>query len=190
MNSDKFKKTIAHLQSQIRNKLELAGDTTGVLTQATKDESKEDAEECELAVAALSEDAMSDKHLRKLLWLRHGCPISALYGDDGEMQCPVCKIDFLRDSPEKIRESFIQLGQNQFLGEQTGDTMSKKAVKVSVMFDGKEVLKGSYATASIDQTRNVIPQYGTQKGNWGQATHFKVEPKSEKTVITLADKLK
>lgn len=25
--------------------------------------------------------------LRKWLWLNHGCPIAALYGDDGEMQC-------------------------------------------------------------------------------------------------------
>lgn len=28
--------------------------------------------------------------LRKLLWLNHGCNITALYGDDGEMQCGAC----------------------------------------------------------------------------------------------------
>lgn len=34
--------------------------------------------------------------IRRLLWLRHGCPLSVLYGDDGEMQCSNCSIDFKR----------------------------------------------------------------------------------------------
>lgn len=34
--------------------------------------------------------------LRKLLWLNHGCNITALYGDDGEMQCGACAVDFKR----------------------------------------------------------------------------------------------
>lgn len=25
--------------------------------------------------------------VRRFIWLNHGCPISSLYGDDGEMQC-------------------------------------------------------------------------------------------------------
>lgn len=41
-----------------------------------------------------------NKELRKLLWLRHGC--MGLYGDDGEMQCSKCMIDFKRDSVDKI----------------------------------------------------------------------------------------
>ena len=45
--------------------------------------------------------------LRKMLWLRHGCNIAILYGDDGEMQCPQHIIDFKRDSPELI-ESKLQ----------------------------------------------------------------------------------
>ena len=42
--------------------------------------------------------------LRKMLWLRHGCDINALYGDDGEMQCGRHRpwIDFKRDPPEEI----------------------------------------------------------------------------------------
>ena len=32
--------------------------------------------------------------LRKLLWLNHGHDPSALYGDDGEMQCSQCIRDF------------------------------------------------------------------------------------------------
>jgi hypothetical protein len=41
--------------------------------------------------------------IRQFLWLNHGCPISRLYGDDGEMQCcggpanrPHRPLDFLR----------------------------------------------------------------------------------------------
>jgi hypothetical protein len=34
--------------------------------------------------------------LRKMLWLSHGCPVTALYGDDGEMFCGACVIDFKR----------------------------------------------------------------------------------------------
>lgn len=43
-----------------------------------------------------------NKELRKLLWLNHGCPINRLYGDDGEMQCAKCIIDFKRNSIEII----------------------------------------------------------------------------------------
>ena len=49
--------------------------------------------------------------LRKLLWLRHGCPFHALYGDDGEMQCSACGIDFKRASAEYIERRFIEINQ-------------------------------------------------------------------------------
>ncbi len=48
--------------------------------------------------------------LRKLLWIRHGCSIG-LYGDDGELQCNECGIDFLRYSPEEIEDRFLQINQ-------------------------------------------------------------------------------
>jgi hypothetical protein len=34
--------------------------------------------------------------LRRELWINHGCPHMALYGDDGEMQCGGCITDFKR----------------------------------------------------------------------------------------------
>lgn len=37
-----------------------------------------------------------DAKVRAYLWLNHGCPHSALYGDDGEMQCAKCLTDFKR----------------------------------------------------------------------------------------------
>ena len=43
--------------------------------------------------------------LRRLLWLHHGC--TGLYGDDGEMQCNACMIDFKRDTIDKITHRFF-----------------------------------------------------------------------------------
>lgn len=48
--------------------------------------------------------------LRMLLWLRHGCPSSVLYGDDGEMQCAKCLIDFKRATVPEIEAVFERLG--------------------------------------------------------------------------------
>jgi hypothetical protein len=58
--------------------------------------------------------------LRKLLWLRHGCSINRLYGDDGEMQCNSCMIDFKRDSLEVINKRFKQQAEAA-LEEAKGD---------------------------------------------------------------------
>lgn len=50
-------------------------------------------------------DVSDDIALRKLLWLHHRCSdIRALYGDDGEMQCNTCMVDFKRDSPKLIEK--------------------------------------------------------------------------------------
>ena len=47
--------------------------------------------------------------LRKLLWLHHGC--DGLYGDDGEMQCNRCGIDFKRHSIDYIEARFEDIGK-------------------------------------------------------------------------------
>lgn len=41
--------------------------------------------------------------LRKMLWIHHMDHAKYLYGDDGEMQCSRCMIDFKRDSVEQIK---------------------------------------------------------------------------------------
>jgi hypothetical protein len=46
-----------------------------------------------------------EKILRELLWIRHGH--EELYGDDGEMQCGRCGIDFKRYSPSTIRAIWV-----------------------------------------------------------------------------------
>jgi len=52
-----------------------------------------------------------ERKLRELLWLRHGCPLSCLYGDDGEMQCSNIQshkpIDFRRDTPQQIEDKLM-----------------------------------------------------------------------------------
>lgn len=48
--------------------------------------------------------------LRKLLWLRHDADHGAgLYGDDGEMACGACGIDFKRLPAVDIEETFSSL---------------------------------------------------------------------------------
>jgi hypothetical protein len=44
--------------------------------------------------------------LRQLLWLNHGC--ISLYGDDGEMQCGQCGIDFKRDPVDLIERRLME----------------------------------------------------------------------------------
>lgn len=52
--------------------------------------------------------------LRRLIWLSHGCDVTNLYGDDGEMQCSKCKIDFLREDPKQIEIQLAKLGLELF----------------------------------------------------------------------------
>lgn len=53
------------------------------------------------------------RKFRELLWLRHGCSVADLYGDDGEMSCNKCMIDFKRASAESIEEMFYKHGVAQ-----------------------------------------------------------------------------
>ncbi len=46
---------------------------------------------------------IEERELRKLLWLHHGC--KNLYGDDGELQCAKCGLDFKRDQIETIKHT-------------------------------------------------------------------------------------
>ena len=50
--------------------------------------------------------------LRNLLWLNHG-HFDCLYGDDGEMQCNKCRIDFKRDSVKDIKKRFDDIKQQK-----------------------------------------------------------------------------
>ena len=54
-----------------------------------------------------------NRKLRELLWLRHGH--SGLYGDDGEMQCGICLVDFKRMPVEIIEQAFTDDGWKQLI---------------------------------------------------------------------------
>ncbi len=45
--------------------------------------------------------SQENQSLRELLWLHHGH--DSLYGDDGEMQCSRCGLDFKRDNVDNIK---------------------------------------------------------------------------------------
>lgn len=62
----------------------------------------------------MSDLEAENKLLRRILFLRHGCPFSALYYDDGEMQCHECGLDFKRDSAQRIDEKFTEMGKERF----------------------------------------------------------------------------
>jgi len=64
-------------------------------------------------------EAAVEKALRKLLWLSHGCAVTALYGDDGEMSCNACRIDFKRDSPETIDRLLHERGKRALAAART-----------------------------------------------------------------------
>jgi hypothetical protein len=74
----------------------------------TNDQATAVAVDLNTRVSLLEKDNMI---LRELLWLRHGCSIINLYGDDGEMQCNKCGIDFKRDKPESIKQRFYDLNK-------------------------------------------------------------------------------
>lgn len=74
---------------------------------------------------------VADLTLRHLLWLRHGCPSHALYGDDGEMSCGQCVIDFLRWSPEQIAVRFETIGRQKHQAAPSAEPRQKDVLPAS-----------------------------------------------------------
>ena len=63
--------------------------------------------------------ALEVELLKQLLWLRHDPEhFSGLYGDDGEMQCGACLIDFKRMSAEQIEAIWQQMGLRKLVESQ------------------------------------------------------------------------
>ena len=59
-------------------------------------------------------DSPKEFGIRKLLWLTHSCGQSYLYGDDGEMQCHLCGLDFVRHSEQQIVSTFDKVGMLRY----------------------------------------------------------------------------
>lgn len=70
----------------------------------------DDKNELEVLRGDVKTLSRGERKLRQLLFIRHGCNGPALYGDDGELQCKSCLIDFLRMLPDEIEQRFMELG--------------------------------------------------------------------------------
>lgn len=99
----------------------------------------------------------SETILRRLLWLRHGCPTSALYADDNEMQCGQCKIDFKRDSAEEIQKRFLNIAEQQL--ERVSQLKSMEEILQLIDRFQKEAMEASSCMA-----QNAL-NVGNVKGN-------------------------
>jgi len=81
-----------------------------------------DEKETEKIVGGLLDE---NKKLRHLLWLNHN-KCEGLYGDDGEMQCNECRIDFLRDSADEIELKIIKKKNPEYYKMLTSDQAMKE----------------------------------------------------------------
>lgn len=48
---------------------------------------------------------VQENERRRFMWLHHG-HIAALYGDDGEMQCSLCRCDYKREPISQVEEKW------------------------------------------------------------------------------------
>ena len=67
---------------------------------------KENADE----IMALQSD---NRKLRYLLAIQHDGPKHMIYGDDGELQCSACWIDFRRDTVADIERKLYEAGMRE-----------------------------------------------------------------------------
>lgn len=59
--------------------------------------------------------AEMEMRYRRKLWLGHGHKV--LYGDDGEMQCGICLVDFKRAKIERLEGIIENLALQRLIGE-------------------------------------------------------------------------
>ena len=80
------------------------------------------AEAMALAQALIAITEQADKNesdLRREWWLNHGDSFPQLYGDDGEMQCGRCLIDFKREPMETLHPMVRNLRLSQAAAERS-----------------------------------------------------------------------
>lgn len=84
--------------------------------------------------------------LRELLWSAHSCSPQYQYGDDGEMQCQACVLDFKRDSVKVIEHRFSEMAKQNF----TRALLNRKVnVKIDFVLTHDTVAKVDVATAPV-----------------------------------------
>jgi len=70
---------------------------------------KENADEIMRMQSALDDN----RKLRRMLAIQHDGPKHMIYGDDGELQCGACMIDFRRDSVSDIERKLHDAGMRE-----------------------------------------------------------------------------
>ena len=86
--------------------------------------------------------------LRRLVACNHGCPPS-LYTDDGEMNCPHCKTDFLRCAVSEIEATVMRNGEKR-LREYEADPNKMRWVVLSSGALENSGLLDEYSKSRID----------------------------------------
>jgi hypothetical protein len=85
---------------------------------------------------------------RRVMALRHGCNQSALYGDDGELQCKECGVDFARMEPNEIDSRWMMLGrkrlQSLLLRSITSSTLMNVATTTEAAPRGELPTRGAF----------------------------------------------
>ncbi len=61
-----------------------------------------------LLQAEVSRRQAVERDFREHLWVNHGCSVATLYGDDGEMQCGLCVLDFKRMPLSELRRRLLE----------------------------------------------------------------------------------
>lgn len=124
-------KAIAFIKEQATSKLkaELADICKRLRGIPGPDGSRLDGENGLAAAVMRAHDqyAAENKALRVLLWGTHPC--KGKYGDDGELQCSKCMIDFKRDPTERIMEGLKQYNENTALRKAVGDERIMEAME-------------------------------------------------------------
>ena len=97
-------------------------------------------------VKIVKQSAFIESALRRELWINHGCPFAALYGDDGEMQCGQCLIDFKRmpiaDLVQKIADQRLT---------RAGLEIAKQADTQAEQSDGDKIFILNLRQIAIEQ---------------------------------------
>lgn len=78
--------------------------------------------------------------LRRLLWIRHDNHFGALYGDDGEMQCGACGLDFKLMSAKDLSDFWTahNIKKLQELMPGLEELVGKSALTANLFGPGEE----------------------------------------------------
>lgn len=102
-----------------------------------------------------------ERLLRQMLWLRHGCPSSALYGDDGKMDCNACMLDFVNNTPTHIHDKLWELAMLR-----SQDAASKNANLSAALTKLKDRTATHSTATTWEPTTNIEIWHNTTTGKY------------------------